>query len=401
MRLNKRLAILLVAITLALFPFNLVSAQEDISLPATVSAFNQEYQGPNGYWGNCGLGTNGCPDKISTTGCLITAFAMVLDYYNVSLFIPRESSCTNTARTGMDPGILNDWLKTHGGYGRCGSDTGSCCLEWTNLPPQVSVTKHVNRSDRGLDSTAQRMIDQSLLQGYPVIGGVHWDSYCHGATTQTEDCHWVVITGKKDSIYTIIDPYNSDTTDPSGVRTTLDHGTFGAYTIDRFVVVKGIVPSSPLANLFLSLSFSPRGNIKAGVSQVRSLAMTGAEPGTPILLYARVIDPHGDVSYAYYRSQAETKLHYSREKRSFYPTPRAFSNGTILLNKESTASEDAGTWTWEVWAEDPQDPGTPHGYDIAAYTISSSGAQAQTGIAIALALAIFIASLIYVSILLR
>jgi len=195
-RLNKRLAILLVAITLALFPFNLVSAQEDISLPATVSAFNQEYQGPNGYWGNCGLGTNGCPDKISTTGCLITAFAMVLDYYNVSLFIPREFSCTDTARTGMDPGILNDWLKTHGGYGKCGSDIGSCCLEWTNLPPQVSVTKHVNRSERGIDSTAQRMIDQSLLQGYPVIGGVHWDSYCHGATTQTEDCHWVVITGK-------------------------------------------------------------------------------------------------------------------------------------------------------------------------------------------------------------
>ena len=401
MKSNKGLAILLVATTLAFLTFNLVSAQDDISLPVTVSAFNQEYQGPNGYWGNCGLGTNGCPDKISTTGCLIAAFAMVLDYYNVSLSIPRESSCTDTARTGMDPGILNDWLKTHGGYGKCGSDIGSCCLEWTHLPPQISVTQYFNHSEQGMDSTAQRMIDQSLRQGYPVISGGHWGSHCHGSTTQTEDCHWVVITGKKDSIYTIIDPYNSDTTDPSGVRTTLYKGRLGHYIIDRYVVIQGIVASSPLVNLRLSLSFSPSGTVKSGVTQVRSISITGASPDAPAFLYSRVIDPHGGISYAYYRSQAQAKLHYSREKRSFYPTPRAFSNGTILLNKESTASENNGIWTWEVWAEDPQDPGTPHGYDIAAYTISSSGTQTQTGIAIVLALAIFIASLIYVSILLR
>jgi hypothetical protein len=72
-----------------------------------------------------------------------------------------------------------------------------------------------------------------------------------------------------------------------------------------------------------------------------------------------------------------------------------------VLNRQTTAGEEPGTWTWEVWAEESARPGEPHGYEIAAYTIRSSGAQAGSGIAIALVLAIFIAGLIYVSILLR
>ncbi|HDL86688.1 MAG TPA: hypothetical protein ENH11_10270, partial [Candidatus Acetothermia bacterium] len=299
MKPNNGLAVLLVAVTLTFLLLSPVFAQGDIALPAKVPAFNQAYRGPNGYWGDCGMGTGGCQDSIDSDGCLITAFAMVLDYYNVSFSIPRESSCTDTTRTGMDPGILNDWLKTHGGYGKCGSDTGSCCLEWTHLPPQISITQYVNHSKHGLDSTAEWTIDRSLAQGYPVISGVHWGSHCHGSTTQTEDCHWVVITGKRGATYTIIDPYNRDKTDPSGVRTTLDHGTFGSYTIDRYVVVAGIVPSLRLSNLHLSLSFSPSGTVKSGVTQVRSLKITGVEPNTPVLLYVRVIDPHGNASYAY------------------------------------------------------------------------------------------------------
>ncbi|MEA3239612.1 MAG: C39 family peptidase [Candidatus Bipolaricaulota bacterium] len=401
MKPTKGLAILYVALVLVSVSVVLSLGQENITLPAPVPAFNQAYQGASGYWGDCGMGTNGCPDNVSVAGCLITSFAMVLGYYDVSLSIPREASCTGGARSGMDPGILNDWLKTHGGYGRCGSDTGSCCLEWTHLPPQVSITQYVNRSERGIDSTAKRVIDQSLRQGYPVICGVNWGGYCHGSTTQTEDCHWVVITGKKGATYTIIDPYNRNTTDPAGVSTTLDKGTFGAYTIDRYVIVSGVVPSPYLANLHLSLSFSPSGFIMPGALQVRSLTITGTEPTTQLLLYARVIDPHGEVTYAYYRTATDTKLHYAHEKRSLYPTPHSFSDGTFVLNRQTTAGEEPGTWTWEVWAEDPAYPRTPRDYEIAAYTISSSGAQAQTGIVIALALAIFIAGLIYVSILLR
>ena len=400
MKLTKRLAILSVALVLVSLFILPSLGQETITLPARVPAFNQAYSGPNGYWGDCDMGTNGCPDRIATAGCLITAFAMVLDYYDVNLSIPRDSSCTDAAHTGMDPGILNDWLKTHGGYGKCGSETGSCCLEWTHLPPQVSITTYVNHSERGVDSTAERMIDQSLRQGHPIICGVHWGSYCHSSRTQTEDCHWIVITGKKGSTYTIIDPYNADTSNRDGVRTTLDSGTFGAYTIDRYVVVAGDVPSSRLPDLRLSLSFSPSGLIVPGAMQVRSLTITGTEPAAQLLLYARVTDPRGDVIYAYYRSATDTNLHYTREKRSLYLTPRSFSDGTFVLNRGAIIRDDPGTWTWEVWLEDPTRPNQPHGYDITAYTIGSS-VEPQTGIAIALGLAIVIAGLIYVSILLR
>ena len=378
-----------------------VPALSDITLPAPVPAYNQAYRGASGYWGECSMGTNGCGDTIATDGCLITAFSMVLGYYNVDLSIPRASSCTDTARTGMDPGILNDWLKTHGGYGKCGNDVGSCCLEWTHLPPQISTTIYVNHSEHGVDSTAARTNDRSLSQGNPVICGVHWGSHCHGSTTQTEDCHWVVITGKKGSTYTIIDPYNRDTSDPAGVSTTLDHGTFGAYTIDRYVVVSGVVPSPRFEALRLSLSFSPGGLTESGTMQVRSLTISGTDHVAKLLLYIRVIDPHGSVSYAYYTSEAGGKLHYTRDKHSLYPTPRSFTNGTFVVDKETTAGEKAGTWTWEVWAEDPAQPGKPYGYDIAAYTIGPAIAQTQVGIVVALGLAVAIIGLIYVSILLR
>ena len=396
MKLTKRLAILYLALVLVSLLAVPSLAQENITLPATIPAFNQAYSNANGYWGECEMGTNGCPDSIATAGCLITAFSMVLGYYDVNLFIPREASCTATARTGMDPGILNDWLKTHDGYGKCGSDIGSCCLEWTHLPPQVSTTQYVNRSENGIASTAGRVIDESLRQGYPVICGVNWGSYCHGSTTQTEDCHWVVITGKKGETYTIIDPYNRNKDDAAGVRTTLDHGTFGSYTIDRYVVVKGTVPSSRLSSVRLSLSLS-----RIGLTQATSLTIAGADPNAQMLLYVRVTDPHGNVKYVYYRSAGDVNLSHAREKRSFYPAARSFSNGTFMLYKASTAGEEPGTWTWEVWAEDPQNPGATYGYNITAYTIRSSPAQAARGIAIALVLAIFIASLIYVSILLR
>jgi len=170
------------------------------------------------------MGTGGCPDLIAKTGCLITAFAMVLDYYGVELAIPAASSCTGKARVGMDPGILNDWLKIHGGYGSCGQDpVGNCCLEWTHLPPQISITTYSNPFSSGIDALSRQRIDQALLAGYPIICGVHWGSYCHGTTTQSEDCHWVVITGKSEGTYSIIDPYNQDSSDPRGIDTTLRH----------------------------------------------------------------------------------------------------------------------------------------------------------------------------------
>jgi hypothetical protein len=221
-----------------------VGAQTHLSLPTPLPSFNQAYRDASGIWGNCRMGTEGCTDRLEAAGCLIAAFAMILDYYQVEFFIPASSSCTGRARTGMDPGILNDWLRSHSGYGRCVQDPiGNCCLEWSRLPSQIALSFHENRSEVDLDVNARRTIDQALSAGYPIVAGVHWGAFCHGSVQKTEDCHWVVVTGKDGLTYEIVDPYNPLTSSREGIRTTLRRGSLGNYTIDRFVVVSGPVPS--------------------------------------------------------------------------------------------------------------------------------------------------------------
>lgn len=224
----------------------LLASGQAIELPRTVPSFNQAYADGPGAWGDFPLGTGGCPDRIRTTGCLITAFASVLAYYDIGVAVTAAESATGRMRRGMDPGILNDWLRANGGYGRCAEDPiGRCCLVWAALPGGVRLTFHVNRSDVGVNPVASVVIDHALRQGRPVIAGVHWSAFCHGGTSQTEDCHWVVIVGKVGSAYRIVDPYNPNPTSRSGILTTLDAGVRGAYIIDRFVVVEGAAPVPP------------------------------------------------------------------------------------------------------------------------------------------------------------
>lgn len=212
-----------------------------IELPRTVPGFNQAYTNGPGSWGDCPLGTGGCPDRVCTTGCLTTAFASVLGYYEIEVSVAAADSCTGRTRSGMDPGILNDWLRANAAYGHCAQDPiGNCCLDWGRLPSGVELTFHVNRSNVGLNPVASVVIDHALRQGRPVIAGVHWDAFCHAETGQSEDCHWVVMTGKTGETYLIIDPYNADSSSPYGVRTTLDAGVHGAYIIDRFVIVERV-----------------------------------------------------------------------------------------------------------------------------------------------------------------
>jgi len=214
------------------------AAAETLVLPRTMPSFNQTYTVGLNAWGDAALGTGGCPDLIRTTGCLITAFSAVLAYYDIDLAIPSTYSSTGGAQEGMNPRILNDWLRARRGYGRCASDpVGSCCLEWSDLPRGVSLAFHSNRSNVGLNAVAALIIDHALRQGSPVVAGVHWSSSCHSGSSQTEDCHWIVLTGKVAATYTIMDPYNPDHTSPLGLRTTLDAGSLGAYIIDRFVIV--------------------------------------------------------------------------------------------------------------------------------------------------------------------
>lgn len=387
------LVLLFVGVVAGLALFFPLTALGDISLPSTITGFNQAYCGPDGYWGDCSMGTYGCPDTVASAGCLITTFAAVLDYYNVNLSIPSWASWNGQPRTGMDPGVLNDWLKAHGGYGRCSDEVGFCCLEWAKLPRQISITTYVNQYDEGLDSQSERIIDQALRSGYPVVCGVHWGSHCHGSTTNNEDCHWIVITGKQGSTYTIIDPYNPDTSDRQGVRTTLQYGTLGEYTIDRFVVVRRNSNLAQLTDLRLSLSFSSEAS---GTTKECLLSITGAPIANPLQLYIRVTNPHGKVSYAYLRSDGDSDLSYKQDRRGLYSTPVFISNDTFVFNAGNSASSSIGTWTWEVWAEDPAYPGTPYGYSVFSYSISSRIVVPEMGLAIALAISVFIAGIVYV-----
>jgi hypothetical protein len=242
---NRLRPVLMIGALLAV-SFQTPALGQAIELDRAVPAYNQAYTDGPGAWGDCPLGTNGCPDQICITGCLTTAFASVLAYYEIEVSVDAADSCTGRARRGMDPGILNDWLRANAAYGHCARDPiGNCCLDWGRLPSGVELIFHVNRSNVGLNPVSSVVIDHALRQGRPVLAGVHWGAFCHGGTGQTEDCHWVVLTGKEGETYAIIDPYNADFSSPYGIRTTLDAGVHGAYIIDRFVIVgRGSAPTS-------------------------------------------------------------------------------------------------------------------------------------------------------------
>jgi len=323
------------------------------------------------------MGIDGCPDTVAAAGCLITAFATVLDYYGVQLAVPAVSSFTGKPRIGMDPGILNDWLKSHRGYGPCVGDAfGSCCLEWTNLPQQVSIATHENNSELGVDSFSQRIIDRALQAGHPVIAGVHWGSRCRGNSSQTEDCHWVVITGRLGISYAIIDPYNPVTTSDKGVVTTLTEGAHGRYIVDRFVVVSPAPAGSQ--PLVLRLSFEPNsGSFRERDRQRRLLHITGND--SPIYLYVRVIDPVGRIQYVSHAASSaapSSSLLTSQEKCSLYSNLRRFSDGSYEWHRTVLNDVITGDYIWEAWAEDPNRPGEPLAYTVASYAVvpgSSAG----------------------------
>jgi len=273
---RQRHAALLVALLVG--SLGLGTLAQTIDLPRPVPSFSQAYSDGPGAWGDCPLGTDGCPDLLRITGCLTTALASVLAYHNVELTVDASTSCTGRARTGMDPGILNDWLQANRGYGRCVQDPiGNCCIDWGRLPAEIELTFHVNRSEVGINPVASIVIDHALRQGNPILAGVHWGAFCHGSTSQTEDCHWIVLTGRSGDTYTIIDTFNPDPTSRYGVRTTLDAGVHGAYIIDRFAIVeRSAWTSGPVGNATPDPGSEPTAGSAASVVALFGILATVA-----------------------------------------------------------------------------------------------------------------------------
>ncbi len=362
---------------LILTTFYFASFAQDIVLPRIVPAFNQAYTDGPDAWGNCSLGTGGCPDEVCTTGCLVTAFSSVLAYYDIVVSVSSAFSCTGQTRTGMNPGIFNDWLQQSGGYGQCAQDlAGNCCLIWSQLPDGLEITTHVNRSDVGLNPVSAVVIDHALRQGNLVVAGVHWGAFCNGSTSQSEDCHWVILTGKQEGVYTIVDPYNPDSSSPYGIRTTLDAGVHGSYIIDRFVVVT----SASTGDVRLEVKAN-RANATIPVGSPVVLTMATPDSSGEYVPYARLTDPSGQILYATLVQPGSGSPRFVAVRQGLVVAPRSLRSEWTWFNQIATASQ-IGRWTWEIWIERADRPGIKLGRQTLAYEIVSQTPENSLGTAL-------------------
>ncbi len=159
----------------------------------------------NGSWSGNQLGT--CSTTIGVAGCAVTAEAMVFSFYGVSV--------SSSAGSGMNPAILNAWLRDNGGYAPDPSG-GNCLVNWGTVPSGINYT--------GTDSYLNTSkLNGELAAGRPVIAQVH------GSGTTM---HFVVITGQNGSTYDINDPWNGD-------QRTLNNGDLGSYAVDALRYFSG------------------------------------------------------------------------------------------------------------------------------------------------------------------
>lgn len=172
----------------------------------------------------------GC--TIESDGCLLVSLTMALKFLGVHVVVPAEYSSTRRAKFGMSPEILDDWFSWQGTYSYNSTGCpGRCLVDWYPLPGNVQASRRMANRGEYLTLNTKRMIDWALNRNYPVIAGVHWGARCHKSSRKTEDCHFVLITGKLGTTYQIIDP-------AGGIKTTLNNGTFGSYIIDHYRYLK-------------------------------------------------------------------------------------------------------------------------------------------------------------------
>jgi hypothetical protein len=118
--------------------------------------------------------------KISRKGCALTGIAMVLKAFGIE----------------TDPGSLNKWMVENDGF-----DGPSVVWEAINrYPGNQSARKNeiVGKGYGRNGSNQLNEMDQYLLKGMPLLAEVFNPS--------TRSQHWVVVIGKRDGQYAILDP---------------------------------------------------------------------------------------------------------------------------------------------------------------------------------------------------
>jgi hypothetical protein len=125
-------------------------------------------------WRNTRLGR--ClKETIGSAGCAITSEAMVYRFYGAKV--------STSLGKGMNPRLLNKWLKGHNGY------ASGCLVKWGKTPKGVKYT--------GSD-TSRTHVRNELKAGRPVIAGVTGPGIPYH--------HFVVIVGRNSSGFLINDP---------------------------------------------------------------------------------------------------------------------------------------------------------------------------------------------------
>jgi hypothetical protein len=202
----------------------------------------------------------------------------------------------------------------------------------------------------------------------------------------------VIITGKHDNVYTIVDPFNPDPSSPYGIRTTLDAGVRGAYIIDRFVVVTRASPDE--IDVVIGPAQAP-GSYQVG-DRIR-LTLTAPRTSAALIPYARVTKPSGQVAYVTLEGASANSLRYVTARQSLVAAPRLLSSAWTWFNKTATES-DIGHWTWEVWVERADEPGTKLGRQTISYDVESAKSEVSVGAAIlGILLVVAIAAIAFIS----
>ncbi len=151
--------------------------------------------GPNEYDHSQSLGfSNTTMDR---WGCAVTSAAMVLNYHGMTQF---------SNNTPLNPGTLNDWLKTHNGYLTGGSGNGSYSyLSWPAISKLSKDLFDAGKSNIKLmhkraypsANTTVLLNEDINIRKFPDI------LYVNNASTSG---HFVVAKGVLDNSYSINDP---------------------------------------------------------------------------------------------------------------------------------------------------------------------------------------------------
>ncbi len=250
---------------------------------SNVPYFNQ----CRGHWSGNRLGT--CGTTICRAGCAMSNVAMVLRYYGAN----------------ADPGSLNSWLTSHGGY------QSGCLIRWGTAANYHSGTTFITYSGRNWGR-----LRAELNNGYPVIVRVN----------NRGGQHWVLVTHYSGNTYYINDPGYSSR------KTLASYGN----TFMSMVIYHGRRPSptpSPRPAPRIT-GVSPNPMKPLPMSQRQPITITGNNFAPGAKLFFKITDSPG---YSY-PNRTPGFLNSNKIVYNISVGPRTYNWTVQVINPDGKAS---------------------------------------------------------------